>query len=144
MKKIFLMKIRYHKQDDTGNVKTVTDQYLASAVSFTDAEAVAAEHLGELFEGGIAIAGISPFKMNEFLPGNGEGLHYKVNIERIFEETESGRVKIVKDLVVAVAESTREAEDLVLDLYKDSLVGFSITKVEKTKIVEFLNPETEE
>jgi hypothetical protein len=144
MNKTFLVKVRYHQKDERGLVKTVTDKYLAKAVNYTDVEALVADQLGSTTEGGVAVASITPFKMNEFIADPMCNDLYKVTIELLYEDADSGKVKVVKDIAMVFAESTHDAEEKVGRKYAESLVRFEVIKTERTDIVDLLDSENTE
>jgi len=45
MKTWFICTIKYHKEDEQGNVRKITEPYLVDAISFTEAEARIYEEL---------------------------------------------------------------------------------------------------
>lgn len=142
----FLGRIRYQETLDDSNVgtrnqefakqKTVTEEYLFDAVSYTDAEArlyleVAANTPD--FE----ITKLDHMKLADIFetPDGGE-TWYKVKALFITDDEKTGKQKKTPSVMLANANTLKEAYERVEAALKSALDPFEITDVNITKILE--------
>ena len=59
MRTWFLCKVKYAKENEEGLLKSISEQYLVDAVSFTEAEAILYDRLGSQIRGDFQVTGIS-------------------------------------------------------------------------------------
>lgn len=148
----FLGKIRYQQPIDDSNVgtrneefikqKTVTEEYLLDAVSYTDAEARLYAQIAANtpdFE----VASISRMKLADVFFHEGSETWYKVKAQFITDDEKTGKQKKTPSLMLVAADSPKQAYERVEQALKTALDPFEITDVNLTKILEIF-PYTDE
>jgi len=150
----FLGKIRYQEPLDDSNVgtrnqeftkqKTVTEEYLFDAVSYTDAEARVFLNIAANtpdFE----VTNISRMKLADVfhIEGGGE-TWYKVKAMFITDDPKTGKQRKTPSVMLINAHNPKQAYELIEEKLKTALDPFEITDVNTTKILEiFPYDETE-
>lgn len=153
----FLGTIRYQQPIDESTVgtrneefikqKTVSEQYLIDAVSYTDAESRLYKEVAANtpdFE----ITGIVPMRLADVFqqedgPGRRAGeTWYKVKAVFITDDEKTGKQKKTPSLMLVNAQNPKQAYEHVEQALKSALDPFEITDVNTTKILEIF-PYTE-
>ena len=137
------VKVKYTKQLDNGALKRVSEPYLLSAMSFTDAEARIYEELGSVIRGEFNVVSIARTEIHDiFLYDDSDILwKCKVSYENIDADTEKGR-KVTQNFLVS-AGSAKEAYNRTNESLSGLLVDFEIPSVVKSTIVEIFPHVTE-
>lgn len=78
MKQLFLTKVKYTKQLESGTFKRVTESYLFDAQSYTDCEASVYEQLAEQILGEFIITKIDRFECSNVIGSLIEGKYFLV------------------------------------------------------------------
>lgn len=142
----FLGRIRYQEQLDDSNVgsrnqefakqKTVTEEYLFDAVTYTDAEARLYQEVAANtpdFE----VTNLARMKLADVFETEGGGeTWYKVKALFITDDAKTGKQKKTPSVMLANAHTPKDAYEIVEQNLKSALDPFEITDVNTTKILE--------
>lgn len=135
--KWFEVIVRYDKDGENGNRKSVKEQYAFNVASFGEAEVCAIEQLAPLASGAFDVVNINPAPYNEvFLTSEAEGVFFIVKIEvATVDESHGKEKKTVQTYLVQAAtlEAARKNTETVLN---DSLVDYSFKTITKSKTLE--------
>ena len=144
MYKFYLVKILYPSVDVNGYRKKVALQYVAKAVSFTDAESTVVKEVSHFAGEDMEIKSITILNIEDIIDGG----HYE-NPEKnkwfkcraeFTELSDIGKVKKVRHNYLALACSVSEAEQTVIKYLKSYTQDFTTVTVNETKIVDiFIN-----
>ena len=139
----FTVKVKYTKQLDNGALKRVSEPYLLSAMTFTDAEARIYEELGQIIRGEFNVVGISRTEIHDIFAYDDADIWYKckVRYESMDAETEKAR-KVNQNFLVSAA-SVKEAYERIQESLSTLMVDFEIPSIIVSPIVEIF-PYTEE
>jgi hypothetical protein len=134
----FICKIKCDRLDERGMMKSVTEQYLVEAVSFTEAEKRIYEEIAPSISGEFDIKDISRSNINEKFLNNVGDIYYKVkcNFITVDEKTakekktphyylinscdiEGARVQFLNEMLHIMADYVIESivETKILDVY---------------------------
>lgn len=144
MKTWFICKVKYQKQDEKGNVKKVSDQYLVDAVSFTEAEARIYEKLGSVLPGEFHIANISKSNITDVFYYGDNDIWHKCKMTYTLEVEGSGKEKKVTNYILLTAPNAKTAYDRVYESLNNMLVEFRVPEIAESPIVEVFPYESEE
>lgn len=132
----FLVKIRYDKMQENGIIKTVTEQFLVDALSFTDAEARITEEMKPYTQGEFMVSAISRYKVSEsFLDESGER-YYRCKLEFITLDEKSGSEKKQGAFFLVQSDTIENAKNIVVAEMKKTMIDYTIQKIEETKILD--------
>ena len=132
----FLVKVKYTKHLENGNLKRVTEQYLLEAMSFTDAEAKIYDELGASIQGEFIVGGITIADIHDvFSFGDcGEWFKCKISYELLSDDTEN--TKALSQNFLVEAPSVIEAYERLLTSLKELIKEFTVTAINKTNILD--------
>ena len=160
MNNYFLSKIKYEKLSEEGKVVKVSEQYLLDALSFTEAEARIIEEMQPFISGEFEVAELRKKKYSEVI--HEEWSINKVDAEankiiginknqsdvadKWFEcklnfitlDEDRGVEKKTAVFVLVHANSTRSANDTLIQHMKDSMADYEIEKIAETKIIDVI------
>jgi hypothetical protein len=132
----FLVKVKYTKQNEDGTFKRVTEPYLMRAVSFTDAEAMAHEHVGAIVKGEFKVVAIQTQEFEDIFLYEDYETWYKVKVSYMSATEESEKAKQVSKLFLVTAASVKEANDRIKEQLSSMIVYFEIKSVTESPIVD--------
>lgn len=137
MKNWYRVIVKYNKPDEeTGLLKSVTEQYLFDAMSYTEAEARVYEELADSIQGEWTIHKITKTRiLDVFTYPDGDFWH-QCKVTYSVADGDNGKEKKVTNLMLVTARDVKEAYDRIFDSLNNMLVTFRITEVKETKIVE--------
>lgn len=132
----FLVKIRYDKMQENGIVKTVTEQFLVDALSFTEAESRITEEMKPFISGEFTISAISRYKVAEsFLDESGER-YYRCKLGYITLDEKSGGEKKQGVFFLVQSDTIKDARNIIVTEMKKTMIDYTIQKIEETKILD--------
>jgi hypothetical protein len=132
----FLVKVKFTKQLENGSFKRVTEPYLMRAVSFTDAEAMAHEHVGAIVKGEFKVVAIQTQEFEDIFLYEDSETWYKVKVSYMSATEESEKEKQVSKLFLVTAASVKEANDRIKEQLSSMIVDFEIKSVTESPIVD--------
>lgn len=136
MNKYFETSVKYRKTDEQGVTKVVTEQYIVSALSFSEAESNINEqikiYVGEDFK----VVNIKLTNYSEIAAFEDAEIWFKSKISLLYFDEENGKEKKSNIYMLVQANSAREAYDNTITALKGTVSDFTIPSVSETKIVE--------
>lgn len=134
----FLVKSQYQAEDESGHLKTIKEQRLFQAVSFTDAEASFNEYMHrEGHSHNHEIVDIRPAKFSDIGDDNG-GYWYKAKGYFEVENERTGKMKKSPVVILVNENSIIDATNEFQKLVDAWLIKVMLDKVEETKIIDFV------
>lgn len=147
MRTWFLCKVKYAKENEEGLLKTITEQYLVDAVSFTEAEAILYDRLASQIRGDFQVTAVGKSNIVDVFEYEDADIWHKAKVTYLVVDGNSGKEKLVTQYMIVTAEDVKQAYDRILDSLSNMLVSFRVPKVEETLIVEvfpYEKPEEDE
>lgn len=138
---MYLAKIKLEKTTEEGKIKKVTESYLLDTLSFTETEVRITEEMKPFISGNFSVEAISKKSYSEII-GTNENKWFECKLNFITFDEVNGLEKKTALLFLVNAESTRSANDKVVEAMKGSFADYEIEKVAETKILEFFKYET--
>lgn len=134
----FLSTVRYDKVMENGLNKTVSEQYLFDALSFTEAEARTIEALTPYISGEFTIPQIVKPRISEvFLSDDmSADRFYKVKVAFITLDEKSGAEKKTNSFILVQSSSFKNAYDSFIEGMK-GITDYEIVSIEETSILEY-------
>lgn len=135
----FISTVRYDKTLENGINKTVNEQYLIDALSFTEAEARTIEELTPYMSGNFSIPQIVKPNISELMLSNESDAdrYYKVKVAFISLDEKSGIEKKTTSAMLVQAKDFKNAYDRFIDAMKGSIRDYEITSIAETKILDY-------
>lgn len=147
MRTWFLCKVKYAKENEEGLLKTITEQYLVDAVSFTEAEAILYDRLASQIRGDFQVTAVGKSNIVDVFEYEDADIWHKAKVTYLVVDGYSGKEKLVTQYMIVTAEDVKQAYDRILESLSNMLVSFRVPKVEETLIVEvfpYEKPEEDE
>ena len=130
------VKVKYTKEFQDGTLKRVTEPYLVSAISFTDAEARIYQEVGEFVRGEFMVTSIAKTDFNDIIQYDDADTWYKCKVSYISEDADSGKEKKVNTNYLVSAHNVKEAYDRLEESMKGLMVSYEIPMISLTQYVE--------
>lgn len=140
----FKVKVKYTKQLESGSFKRVSEPYLLSAMTFTDAEARIYEELGTFIRGEFTVMGISREEIQDIFQYDDAETWFmcKVSYDNIDEDTDKKKTLTQKFLVSA--KTVKESYERIEESLATLMIDFQITSIIASPIVEIFPYKEEE
>ncbi len=131
----FTVKVKYTRQEDNGSFKRVTEPYLLSAISFSEAETRIYEEIGSLIRGEFQVTAISRTEIHDIFRYDDSDVWYtcKIKFESAMEDEKS---KKVTQTILVSAFSVKNATERLKESLAGMLVDFDITGVNVSPLVD--------
>ncbi len=136
MKSWFSCTVKYHKEDDKGNRRKITEPYLVDAVSFSEAEARIYHELGSIIKGEFTVSDINRSNFEEVFHFDDSDTWFKCKVSYTMVDEESEKEKKVTKYMLVSAPNVREAYQRIEEALKDLLVPFTIPMITESAYVE--------
>lgn len=135
----FLSTVRYEKTMENGLNKTVSEQYLFDALSFTEAEARTIEELEPYINGEFSIPQIVKPRISElFLSEDvAAARYYKVKVAFITLDEKSGAEKKTNSFILVQASDFKNAYDRFIEGMKGTMADYEIVSIVETQILDY-------
>lgn len=132
---LFLSTVKFASIDAmTEKQTTATNVILSDAVSFSDAENTIYEQMQETE---FTINSIKKFKVNEIIEDETKAFFFDVRLTFI-EADEKGKEYKVNETVLVQADTTEDANNIIIAKLSDSIINFEIRKITKTNINSYI------
>lgn len=131
-----IAKCRYTKEFTDGTLKRVTEPYLISAMSITEAEARIYKEVGEYVRGEFLVTSIAGISIADIFEYDDSDEYYKAKVEYVSEDADSGKEKKVSNNYLVSANNLKEAYERIEESLKGLMVTFKITRLELSSIVD--------
>lgn len=139
MAQLFISTVRYNKTMQNGLIKTVNEQYLIDALSFTEAEARTIEELTPFLSGEFTIPQIVKPRINElFLTTDSDAdRYYKVKVSFITIYEKSLIEKKTNSFILVQASDFKNAYDRFIEGMKGTMADYEIVSIVETQILDY-------
>jgi hypothetical protein len=144
MRTWFLCKVKYAKENEEGLLKSISEQYLVDAVSFTEAEAILYDRLGSQIRGDFQVTGISKSNIVDVFFYEDSDIWHKCKITYLIADADSGKEKKVTQFMIVTAEDVKQAFDRIQESLSNMLVSFRVPDITESQIVEVFPFEKDE
>lgn len=136
----FTVKVKYTKQLENGTFKRVSEPYLLSALTFTDAEARIYEELGAIIRGEFDVVSISRTELHDIFAYDDASTWWKCKVTYESVEHDSEKTKKVSQNFLVSAETAKEAYERILESLSTLMVDFNIPSIVYSPIVDIFPP----
>jgi hypothetical protein len=145
MSNFFITKVKYTKQLDNGSFKRVTEPYLVQATTFTDAEAMIYEQLGQIVKGEFQVVAISKNMVHDIFYYEECDTWYKCKIVFASDsDSEDSKTKNETQSFLVSATSPKDAYEKLQESLSTLMVDFEIPSINLSPLVDiFLYEEYE-
>ena len=135
----FLSTVRYEKTMENGLNKTVSEQYLFDALSFTQAEARTIEELKPYISGEFSIPQIVKPRISELMLSEDVSAdrYYKVKVSFITLDEKSGAEKKTNSFILVQASDFKNAYDRFIEGMKGTIADYVIVSIVETQILDY-------
>jgi hypothetical protein len=139
----FQAKIKFVQEDEKGVARNINQVYLFDAVSYTDAEARAYQHLAAEVPD-FQLTGLTKMKLSEvFFEENSSEIWFKCKVSYIIFDEKSQKDKKVPYAFLLNAHNIKDAYGILEDKL-GSVQDYIITDIGATKILDVIPYEEEE
>lgn len=138
MSKYFECKIKYNKVLEDGKEKMVTEKYLVSAMSFTEAEANFIKEITPYISGEFFIDDISRADYSELFLSEDESAdkYYDAKLAFITLDEKSGKEKKTNVNMLVQASDMRDAMNKLDEGMKESMCDYQSVKLQENSLVD--------
>ncbi|MEK6830219.1 MAG: DUF4494 family protein [Nanoarchaeota archaeon] len=139
MRRWYTVKVKYTKKiekDGEVDYKKISESYLLSAVSFTDAEATITKEVGDRAEGEFLVHAMSVTEMNDVFRYRDTGFWYLCKTTSEFED--NGKVTKIKETYMVEAASVSEASSRLEESLKEALYDYKISSVALSPVMDVI------
>lgn len=135
----FLSTVRYEKTMGNGLNKTVSEQYLFDALSFTEAEARTIEELKPYISGEFSIPQIVKPRISELMLSKDVSAdrYYKVKVSFITLDEKSRAEKKTNSFILVQASDFKNAYDRFIEGMKGTMADYEIVSIVETQILDY-------
>lgn len=146
MDKWFETKIRYEKVMENRMAKKVTEPYLVSALSFTEAEARIIEEMTPFISGEFSVKAVVMKNITELFPSDEEAADkwFKCKLVFVTLDEKSGMEKRTSTNVLVQAADLRDAVKKLDEGMKGTMADYEIASVAETAIMDVYPYEAKE
>lgn len=139
MANYFLSTVRYEKTMENGLNKTVSEQYLFDALSFTEAEARTIEELKPYISGEFTIPQIVKPRISELMLSEDVSAdrYYKVKVAFITLDEKTGAEKKTNSFILVQASDFKNAYDRFTEGMKGTMSDYEIVSIVETQILDY-------
>lgn len=135
----FLSTVRYEKTMENGLNKTVSEQYLFDALSFTEAEARTIKELKPYISGEFTIPQIVKPRISELMLSEDVSAdrYYKVKVAFITLDEKTGAEKKTNSFILVQASDFKNAYDHFTEGMKGTMSDYEIVSIVETQILDY-------
>lgn len=137
----FECKVRYDKTMENGQQKKVTETYIVSALSFTEAEARIVEEMKPFVSGEFSVKNIRRANYKEvfFSMNANADKWFACQLEFVSIDERSAKEKKTKFNVLIQSENLNDTVEKLALIIKESIVDYNALSIKETPIVEVFN-----
>lgn len=132
----FSAKAKYQKVDENGKEKTVSENYLLDAVSFTEAEERINKELEPYISGEFLVVEIKMANFSELIPSENGDRWFKTKVSFISLDEEKGTEKRSNTYLLVQANNVKEAYENVELAFSDTVTDYEIPSVQESNILD--------
>jgi len=136
MRTWFQVKVKYTKENEEGLLKSISEQYLIDAVSFTEAEAILYDRLGSMIRGDFSVIAIAKSNIVDVFLYEDSDVWFKCKVSYLVADPDSGKEKKVNQYMIVTASDVPQAHERIQESLSNMLVSFRVPDVVVSPIVE--------
>jgi hypothetical protein len=129
-------KVKYQKIDENGRERTVSENYLLDAVSFTDAEARIIAELQTMVRGEFMVTDLKKSKIAEVFPFEAGEWWYRATINLVTIDEEAGKEKKLRVFYLIQADDIEQALKHLEESLSFLIVPYVVTAIAVSTIVD--------
>jgi hypothetical protein len=129
-------KVKYQKIDENGRERTVSENYLLDAVSFTDAEARIIAELQTMVRGEFVVTDLKKSKIAEVFPFEAGEWWYRATINLVTIDEEAGKEKKLRVFYLIQADDIEQALKHLEESLSFLIVPYVVTAIAVSTIVD--------
>lgn len=135
--------VRLTKIQDNGSPKDVSEKYLFSAITPSEAESFAIQEIAPCSEGDFSVKSVVEQKYAEYIKDNSddECRFYSATIEFLTLDEKTGKEKKTAHRILVQAPDLSAALYRIHEMMKGSMMEYAVTKIEQTKLVDVYDKE---
>jgi len=135
---LFECKVRYVKINTSGKEKTVNENYLVDACSFTEAEARIYAEMEVLTDAEFSVESIKKSNINEVLVQFTGDTLYKCKVTFIAFNEETGSEKKTISYLLTPADSVSSAYDNAVMSLSDTVSDYDVSGIVDSKLIDYI------
>lgn len=132
----FTVKVKYTKQLDNGTFKRVTEPYLLSAMTFTDAEARIYEELGTTIRGEFLVTAITRADIHDIFQYDESDVWFLAKVKYDTCVEDGDKKKTITQKFLVSADSVKEANERIVESLSTLMVDYQIHSIVESPIVD--------
>lgn len=136
MKNWFICTVKYHKEDEKGNRKKMSDLYIVDALSFTEAETRIYQELQSIIKGDFQVSDINRSNFEDVFHYDDAETWYKCKVTYITVDEEAGKEKKVNKYMLVSAHNVKQAYERLEESLSTMIVPFQIPSIVESSYVE--------
>ena len=140
----FKVKVKYTKQLESGSFKRVSEPYLLSAMTFTDAEARIYEELGSFIRGEFSVMGISREDIQDIFQYDDADTWFKCKISYENIDDEGDKKRTVTQNFLVSAKTVKDSYERIEESLETLMLDYQIISIIASPIVEIFPYKEEE
>ena len=140
----FKVKVKYTKQLESGSFKSVSEPYLLSAMTFTDAEARIYEELGTFIRGEFSVMGITREDIQDIFQYDDADTWFKCKISYDNIDDEGDKKRTVTQNFLVSAKTVKDSYERIEESLETLMLDYQIISIIASPIVEIFPYKEEE
>ena len=140
----FKVKVKYTKQLESGSFKRVSEPYLLSAMTFTDAEARIYEELGSFIRGEFSVMGITREDIQDIFQYDDADTWFKCKISYDNIDDEGDKKRTVTQNFLVSAKTVKDSYERIEESLETLMLDYQIISIIASPIVEIFPYKEEE
>ena len=140
----FKVKVKYTKQLESGSFKRVSEPYLLSASTFTDAEARIYEELGTFIRGEFSVMGITREDIQDIFQYDDADTWFKCKISYDNIDDEGDKKRTVTQNFLVSAKTVKDSYERIEESLETLMLDYQIISIIASPIVEIFPYKEEE
>ena len=140
----FKVKVKYTKQLESGSFKRVSEPYLLSAMTFTDAEARIYEELGSFIRGEFSVMGISREDIQDIFQYDDADTWFKCKISYENIDDDGDKKRTVTQNFLVSAKTVKDSYERIEESLETLMLDYQIISIIASPIVEIFPYKEEE
>ena len=132
----FKVKVKYTKQLESGSFKRVSEPYLLSAMTFTDAEARIYEELGTFIRGEFSVMGITREDIQDIFQYDDADTWFKCKISYDNIDDEGDKKRTVTQNFLVSAKTVKDSYERIEESLETLMLDYQIISIIASPIVE--------
>ena len=140
----FKVKVKYTKQLESGSFKRVSEPYLLSAMTFTDAEARIYEELGSFIRGEFSVMGITREDIQDIFQYDDADSWFKCKISYDNIDDDGDKKRTVTQNFLVSAKTVKDSYERIEESLETLMLDYQIISIIASPIVEIFPYKEEE